>query len=100
MNASREGSYLVFPPQYCVTVTVGPALCLLQSQPVARTAGLHTTACTWTSLAAGGVGKVSFTLLGLEPGEHILTFTLKTREGQKDILEKKLRVVVRTWMDE
>ncbi|XP_045898930.1 complement C5-like [Micropterus dolomieu] len=78
---------------YCVTVTVGPALCLLQSQPVARTAGLHTTACTWTSLAAGGVGKVSVTLLGLEPGEHTLTFTLKTREGKKDILEKKLRVV-------
>nr|XP_046242467.1 complement C5 isoform X2 [Scatophagus argus] len=78
---------------YCVTLTVGPALCLLQSQPDAGGGGLHSTTCSWSPLSAGGVGKVSFTVLGLEPGEHTLTFTLKTREGRKDILEKKLRVV-------
>ncbi|XP_076588073.1 complement C5 [Chaetodon auriga] len=78
---------------YCVTLTAGPAMCLLQSQPAAGGAGLHSTACTWAHLSAGGVGKVSFTVLGLQPGEHTLTFTLKTRQGQKDILEKKLRVV-------
>ncbi|XP_044053377.1 complement C5 [Siniperca chuatsi] len=77
--------------KYCVTLTVGPALCLLQSQPAAG--GLHSTACTFNRLSAGEVGKVTFTLLGLEPGEHTLTFTLKTRQGRIDILEKKLRVV-------
>lgn len=92
-------SSMLFPPQYCVTLTVGPALCLLQSQPAAGGAGLRSTACTWAHLSAGGVGKVTFTVLGLEPGEHTLTFTLKTRHGTKDILEKKLRVVVRTWMN-
>ncbi|XP_040011681.1 complement C5 [Xiphias gladius] len=76
---------------YCVTLTVGPALCLLQSQVTA--AGLHSTPCTWHRLSAGGVDEVKFTLLGLEPGEHTLTFTLKTRQGDRDILEKKLRVV-------
>ncbi|KAM7390973.1 hypothetical protein PAMP_021696 [Pampus punctatissimus] len=79
--------------RYCVTLTVGPAICLLQSQPAAGGAGLHSTNCSWSSLSAGGVGKVTFTLLGLEPGEHTLTFTLKTRKGRGDILEKKLRVV-------
>lgn len=83
-------------PQYCVTLTVGSELCLLQSHPEAGGAGLHSTSCSMTSLSAGGVGKVSFTVLGLEPGEHTLTFTLKTRGGNRDILEKKLRVVVRT----
>ncbi|XP_070760148.1 complement C5 [Enoplosus armatus] len=78
---------------YCVTLKVGPSLCLLESQPAAGGAGLHSTTCSWSSLSAGGVGKVTFTLLGLEPGEHTLTFTLKTRHGPKDILEKKLRVV-------
>lgn len=38
---------------------------------------------------------MSFVVLGLEPGEHTLTFTLRTRHGLKDVLEKKLRVVVR-----
>lgn len=38
---------------------------------------------------------MTFTVLGLEPGEHTLTFVLKTQHGQKDIVEKKLRVVVR-----
>lgn len=37
---------------------------------------------------------MTFTVLGLEPGEHSLTFVLKTRQGQKDIVEKKLHVVV------
>uniref|UniRef100_UPI003AAF040E complement C5 n=1 Tax=Centroberyx gerrardi TaxID=166262 RepID=UPI003AAF040E len=78
--------------EYCVTLTVGPALCLLRSQP-AGGAGLHSTACVWSKLGGGGVGKVSFTLLGLEPGEHTLTFTLRTRRGPRDILQKKLRVV-------
>ncbi|KAM9858664.1 complement C5 [Aulostomus maculatus] len=78
---------------YCVTLTVGPALCLLQSQTVAGGAGLHSTTCTWSPLPAEGVGKVAFTLLGLEPGDHTLTFTLKTHQGQRDIMEKKLRVV-------
>lgn len=79
-----------------MTLTVGPELCLLQSQPTPGGPGLHSTSCTWTSLPAGGVGKVSFTVLGLEPGEHTLTFTLKTRSRNIDILQKKLRVVVRT----
>ncbi|KAM9360733.1 complement C5 [Symphorus nematophorus] len=79
--------------QYCVTLTAGPAVCLLTSQPVAGGAGLHSTACDWRRLSAGGVGKVMFTVLGLEPGEHTLTFTLKTQNGPKDIVEKKLRVV-------
>uniref|UniRef100_A0A8P4G2F4 Complement component 5 n=1 Tax=Dicentrarchus labrax TaxID=13489 RepID=A0A8P4G2F4_DICLA len=79
--------------RYCVTLTVGPELCLLQSQPVAGQAGLHSTACTWSRLAAKGVGRVTFSVLGLEPGEHTLTFTLRTREGLKDVLVKKLRVV-------
>ncbi|KAM3610513.1 uncharacterized protein V6R79_005063 [Siganus canaliculatus] len=79
---------------YCVTLTAGPALCLLQSQPdAARGAGLHSTACKWSRLSAGGVRKVDFTVLGLEPGEHTLTFTLKTRHGKTDVVEKKLRVV-------
>lgn len=87
-----------FPSQYCVTLTAGPALCLQQSQPAAGGTGLHSTACRWSYLAAGEVGQVTFTVLGLEPGEHTLTFTLKTYQGGTDILEKKLRVVVR--MDE
>lgn len=82
-----------------MTLTVGPALCLLQSQPAAGGAGLKSTTCSWRRLSAKEVGKVSFTVLGLEPGEHTLTFTLKTRSGPKDILEKKLRVVVRIKMD-
>lgn len=84
--------------QYCVTLMVGPQLCLLRSQPIAGEGGLRTTSCTLTPLGAGGVGKVSFTVLGLEPGEHTLTFTLKTRDKTRDILVKKLRVVVRTWV--
>ncbi|XP_068617056.1 complement C5 [Brachionichthys hirsutus] len=78
---------------YCVTLEVGPGVCLLQSQPSNAGAGLRSTACTWKHLPAGEVGKVDLTILGLEPGEHKLIFTLKTRRGQKDILEKKLRVV-------
>ncbi|XP_034021108.1 complement C5 [Thalassophryne amazonica] len=76
---------------YCVTLTVGPALCLLQSQPASG--GLRSTECSLRPLSAGGVGQLSFILLGLEAGEHTLTFTLKTRGGSRDILEKKLRVV-------
>ncbi|KAF7205436.1 transcript variant X1 [Nothobranchius furzeri] len=77
---------------YCVTLTAGPALCLLQSHPV-NDAGLHSTTCTFRHLLAGGVGVVNFTVLGLEPGEHTLTFTLKTRAGVADVVEKLLRVV-------
>uniref|UniRef100_UPI0037E7A380 complement C5 n=1 Tax=Semicossyphus pulcher TaxID=241346 RepID=UPI0037E7A380 len=79
--------------QYCVTLTAGPALCLLQSQSAPGGEGLHSTACIWSRLSAGGMGTVTFTVLGLQPGEHTLTFTLKTRQGQRDIVEKKLRVV-------
>ncbi|KAG7999644.1 Complement C5 [Nibea albiflora] len=78
---------------YCLTLKAGPALCLLKSQPVAGQEGQHSTACSWSSLSAGGVGKVTFTVMGLEPGEHTLTFTLKTRNRKQDILQKKLRVV-------
>lgn len=74
----------------------GPAVCLLQSQPVSGQPGLHSTGCKWNYLSANGVGKVVFTLLGLEPGMHTLTFTLKTTDGIRDILEKNLRVVVST----
>uniref|UniRef100_A0A3Q4BYD7 NTR domain-containing protein n=1 Tax=Mola mola TaxID=94237 RepID=A0A3Q4BYD7_MOLML len=76
--------------KYCVTLTVGPAMCLLDSQPVAPP---PPPPCHLTGLAAGGVGEVTFTVLGLEPGEHTLTFTLRTQQGQRDIVEKKLRVV-------
>ncbi|CAF94607.1 unnamed protein product [Tetraodon nigroviridis] len=79
--------------QYCVTLLAEAAVCLTDSQPAPGRAGLRSTGCTWTPLFAGGVGKVAFTVLGLEPGEHRLTFVLKTRRGHKDILEKKLRVV-------
>ncbi|XP_011613600.2 complement C5 isoform X1 [Takifugu rubripes] len=78
---------------YCVMLTVGPALCLMQSHPIPGGTGLHSTSCNWKPLFAGGVGKVTFTVLGLEPGEHTLTFVLKTQHGQKDVVEKKLRVV-------
>ncbi|XP_061881270.1 complement C5 isoform X2 [Entelurus aequoreus] len=78
---------------YCVTLTAGPELCLLQSQPAVSGVGFHSTACTWEELPAGGVGKVAFTLMGLKAGEHKLTFTLKTRQGESDIVEKTLRVV-------
>ncbi|XP_076010184.1 complement C5 isoform X2 [Genypterus blacodes] len=77
----------------CVTLAVGPAICLLRSQPAPGGAGLHSTPCRWSTLPAGGVGNVAFTLLGLEPGEHTLTFTLKTYGGARDILQKTLRVV-------
>lgn len=73
---------------------VEAALCLMDSHPVPGKAGLRSTSCTWTPLSAGSVGTVTFTVLGLEPGEHRLTFVLKTRGGQTDIVEKKLRVVV------
>lgn len=75
---------------------VGPALCLMQSHPIPGGTGLHSTSCSWKPLFAGGVGKVTFTVLGLEVGEHTLTFVLKTKHGQKDVVEKKLRVVVHT----
>lgn len=76
-------------------LVVEAALCLTDSHPVPGEAGLRSTGCTWKPLFAGGVGKVTFTVLGLEPGEHSLTFVLKTRQGLKDIVKKKLRVVVR-----
>ncbi|XP_061585623.1 complement C5 [Cololabis saira] len=79
--------------KYCATLTAGPALCLVQSQPVPGEGGLHSTACNWRRLSAGGVSKVLFTVLGLEPGEHTLTFTLKTSTGGGDIVKKTLRVV-------
>ncbi|XP_026042182.1 complement C5 [Astatotilapia calliptera] len=79
--------------RYCVTLTVGPAICLLKSQPVIGQAGLRSTACEWNEIPGKGVGPVTFTLLGLEPGEHTLTFTLKTPYSRADIVEKKLRVV-------
>ncbi|XP_069379296.1 complement C5 isoform X2 [Paralichthys olivaceus] len=78
---------------YCVTLTAGPAICLLQSEEAPGGAGLRSTPCSLNHLPAGGVRKVTFTLLGLEPGEHTLIFTLKNRQGNSDVLEKKLRVV-------
>ncbi|XP_077456042.1 complement C5 isoform X3 [Stigmatopora argus] len=78
---------------YCVMLTVGPQVCLLQSKPDAAGAGLFSTVCQWNLLPARGVAKVAFTLMGLETGEHTLTFTLKTQtHGIQDIMEKKLRV--------
>ncbi|XP_077942596.1 complement C5 isoform X2 [Gasterosteus aculeatus] len=79
--------------QYCVTLTAGPAVCLQESHQVSLGAGLHSTSCSFSPLSAGGVAKVSFTLLGLEVGDHTLTFDLRTSGGGRDILEKKLRVV-------
>uniref|UniRef100_A0A3P8VKG1 Complement C5 n=1 Tax=Cynoglossus semilaevis TaxID=244447 RepID=A0A3P8VKG1_CYNSE len=78
---------------YCVTLTAGPAFCLLNSEEAAGSRDLRSTPCTWRKLPAGGVGKVTFILLSLNPGEHTLTFTLKNRHGTGDIIEKKLRVV-------
>ncbi|XP_077378953.1 complement C5 isoform X2 [Festucalex cinctus] len=77
---------------FCVTLTVGPQVCLLHSQPAG--AGFYSSVCQWSELPAKGVAKVTFTLMGLEAGEHTLTFTLKTEgRGAQDIVEKKLRVV-------
>uniref|UniRef100_A0A3Q3BGX5 Complement C5 n=1 Tax=Kryptolebias marmoratus TaxID=37003 RepID=A0A3Q3BGX5_KRYMA len=56
---------------------------------------ITSTPCVWSQLSPGAVAPVSFTLLGLEPGEHMLTFTLKTQSGPVDIVKKTLRVVVR-----
>uniref|UniRef100_A0A8D3CGD7 Anaphylatoxin-like domain-containing protein n=1 Tax=Scophthalmus maximus TaxID=52904 RepID=A0A8D3CGD7_SCOMX len=78
---------------YCVTLTAGSAICLLRAQEAAGGAGRRSTPCSWSRLAGGVVGRVTFTLLGLQPGEHTLTFTLRTRQGGTDVLEKKLRVV-------
>ncbi|XP_017281314.1 complement C5 [Kryptolebias marmoratus] len=78
---------------FCVTLTAGPALCLLKSEPTRGGAGLQSTPCVWSQLSPGAVAPVSFTLLGLEPGEHMLTFTLKTQSGPVDIVKKTLRVV-------
>ncbi|XP_022623289.1 complement C5 [Seriola dumerili] len=78
---------------FCVTLTAGPGICLLNSQPTPGGEGLRSTPCHWSRLSEGGAGEVTFTVLGLEPGEHNLTFTLKTRTGGGDILRKKLRVV-------
>ncbi|XP_057687194.1 complement C5 [Corythoichthys intestinalis] len=79
---------------YCVMLTVGPQVCLLQSKPDTTDAGLFSTVCQWNLLPARGVAKVAFTLMGLEAGEHTLKFTLKTQSrGTQDIMEKKLRVV-------
>ncbi|XP_054630577.1 complement C5 isoform X2 [Dunckerocampus dactyliophorus] len=78
---------------YCVTLTAGPEMCILQSQPAATGTGFHSTACIWSPLPANGVGKVAFTLMGLTAGEYTLTFTLKTRQGVSDIVEKTLTVV-------
>ncbi|XP_055367268.1 complement C5 isoform X2 [Betta splendens] len=79
--------------QYCVMLMVGPELCLLHSRPTPEKEGLHSTSCKWEDLSSGGIGVVTFTVLALELGEHNLTFILKTRAGNKDILQKKLRVV-------
>uniref|UniRef100_A0A3B5PRK1 Complement C5 n=1 Tax=Xiphophorus maculatus TaxID=8083 RepID=A0A3B5PRK1_XIPMA len=54
--------------KFCVTLTVGPALCLLKSRPTPRQEGHHTTVCTWSILAAG-------------------------ESGAKDVVKKTLRVV-------
>ncbi|KAM9391787.1 complement C5 [Pholidichthys leucotaenia] len=79
--------------EYCVTLMVGPAVCLLGSTPVGGDSGNHITGCKYNQLPPGGVDPVDFTILGLEAGEHTLTFTLRNRRGAQDILEKKLRVV-------
>lgn len=86
--------------QYCVTLTVGPEMCLLRSGPVAGQPGKHSTACDYTVLRSEGVGKLNFTVMGLEPGEHTLTFTLKTNNRNVDTVKKKLRVVVSKWMED
>ncbi|XP_056142299.1 complement C5 [Lampris incognitus] len=77
--------------RYCVTLTVGPAICLLQSS--SRDDSQRSTPCNWSLLAGGAVRKLSFTLLPLEEGEHTLTFTLHSPQGKRDILQKTLRVV-------
>lgn len=78
-----------------MTLMVGPEICLLHSHPDASGEGRHSTACRWDSLRAGAVDMVEFTVLGLQPGEHTLTFKLRTMRGRGDIVEKKLRVAVR-----
>lgn len=79
--------------KYCVTLTVGPEICLLNSLPDASAEGLRSTECNMESLFAGGVSEVQFIVLALEPGEHTLTFKVQTRKGHGDIVVKKLRVV-------
>jgi len=82
-------------PQYCVTLTVGPEFCLLRSNSVGDS-DQRSTSCVWATIYGSGVEKVGpFTLLALQPGEHPLKFTLKTRQGARDIVLKTLHVVVR-----
>ncbi|KAG7217739.1 hypothetical protein INR49_020963 [Caranx melampygus] len=82
------------PIKFCVTLTAPSGVCLLRSHPTPGRDGLRSTSCNqMLTLHGGGVRRVTFTVLGLEPGEHTLTFTLKTLKRGGDIVEKKLRVV-------
>ncbi|XP_072289541.1 complement C5 [Eucyclogobius newberryi] len=62
--------------KFCVTLTVGPALCLADSRAAADGSLLRSTACDRRTLLRGLVGEVRFTLMALEPGQHTLTFRL------------------------
>ncbi|KAK7899565.1 hypothetical protein WMY93_020418 [Mugilogobius chulae] len=69
-------SQLSDPIKYCVTLTVGPELCLADSLPDSDDPKLRSTACREKTLSAGAVQAVKFTLMALEPGKHTLTFSL------------------------
>ncbi|XP_055080379.1 complement C5 [Periophthalmus magnuspinnatus] len=87
--------------RFCVTLTVGPELCLAGSQAASDGSKKRSTSCKASQLSGRGVGDVSFTLMALEAGSYTLTFTLY--EGHidrpyahllpRDIVVKTLTVV-------
>lgn len=93
--------------KFCVTLTVGPELCLVDSVSASDGSGRRSTSCDGAgrtqTLEAGGVGEVRFTLMALEAGQHQLTFDLITapvrtssslgRRKPQDTLVKRLTVV-------
>ncbi|CAL1615452.1 unnamed protein product [Knipowitschia caucasica] len=62
--------------QFCVTLSVGPELCLAHSEAAADSSKQRSSACESRTVSAGGVVEVRFTLMALEVGKHTLTFTL------------------------
>lgn len=77
--------------RFCVTLTVGPELCLVNSQT--DRANMRTTPCKMRALSGDGVGEVQFTLMALKEGKHQLTFHLKTPDHSGDTVRKTLTVV-------
>uniref|UniRef100_A0A8C6U584 Anaphylatoxin-like domain-containing protein n=1 Tax=Neogobius melanostomus TaxID=47308 RepID=A0A8C6U584_9GOBI len=91
------------PIKFCVTLSVGPELCLVDSVAAADGSKHRTTSCGNTQTLSGdGVGEVHFTLMALEAGQHELRFRLfssqnigrtKPSLSLQDTLVKTLTVV-------